>query len=191
VDTINSDRELIDEQIILNPKKYIVSKTDLKGIITYGNDYFVEISGYSEAELVGQPHNLIRHPDMPKAVFKLVWDSIKVGQPIMGIVKNLAKDGRYYWVVAEVEAKRDEFDNTIVGYNAYRKAASNKAIKAIEPIYAKLLEIEEVSGVKGSTNYLTGFLEEQGTSYDDFVNDLVGNKGLFKLFFGAMKKLFR
>jgi len=190
VDTVNSDRVLIDEKIELSSKKYIVSKTDLKGIITYGNDYFVEISGYSEAELIGQPHNIIRHPDMPKAVFKLVWDSIKVGQPILGIVKNLAKDGRYYWVLAEIESRVDPATSEIVGYVAYRRAAPRSAIEKIEPLYKKLLEIEEISGMSASEKYLKGYLEEKNMTYEQFMNSMIENKGVFKKFFGRMKRIF-
>lgn len=179
-----------NEEIVLDPKRYIVSKTDEKGVITYGNDYFVEISGYTEAELIGKPHNLIRHPDMPKVVFKLLWDRIQSGQQIMALVKNLAKDGRYYWVVTEFESKKDKLTNKITSYTAFRKAAPKDAVKAIEPIYAKLLEIEEQSGIEGAENYLLGFLEDKGLSYDEYIDKLVGNKGFFKIFFSAMKKLF-
>ncbi|MBD3790081.1 MAG: PAS domain-containing protein [Campylobacterales bacterium] len=179
-----------NEEIILDPKRYIVSKTDEKGVITYGNDYFVEISGYKESELIGQPHNMIRHPDMPRVVFKLMWDRIQNGQPIMALVKNMAKDGRYYWVVTEFESKRDKLTNKIISYTAFRKAAPRDAIKAIEPVYAKLREIEAQSGMEGAQNYLLGFLEDKGLSYDEYINQLVGNKGLFKIFFAAMKKLF-
>ena len=178
------------QEIILDPKRYIVSKTDTKGVITYGNDYFVEISGYVEAELIGQPHNIIRHPDMPKVIFKLMWDRIKAGDTIMALVKNEAKDGRYYWVVTEFESKKDKLTNKISGYTAFRKAAPRQAIESIESLYAKLREIEDVSGMEGAENYLIGFLEEKGLSYDEFIDRLVGNKGLFKIFFQAMKKLF-
>jgi PAS domain S-box-containing protein len=85
----------IDEEIKLDPKKYIISSTDAKGLITDVNDYFVEISGYSKDELIGKPHNIIRHPDMPKVVFKLMWEQLKSGHDILALVKNLAKDGRY------------------------------------------------------------------------------------------------
>lgn len=178
------------EQIILDPKRYIVSKTDPKGLITYGNDYFVEISGYKEAELINQPHNMIRHPDMPKVVFKLMWDRIQSVQPIMAVVKNLAKDGRYYWVITEFESKQDKLTNEITGYTAFRKSASKDVVKMIEPLYKKLLEIEKYSDVDAAEKYLVGFLEEKGLSYDEFINSTVGNKGLFKVFFTAMKKLF-
>ncbi len=182
--------EPIEKEKVLNPKRYIVSKTDPKGVITYGNDYFVEISGYSEAELIGKPHNIIRHPDMPKIVFKLMWDRIKKGENIMAVVKNLAKDGSYYWVVTEFESKMDPLTNEPVSYTAFRKAAPRKAVDKVIPLYKKLVEIEKVSGMEGSEAYLKGFLEEQGKSYDEFIDDVVGNKGIFKIFFVAMKKLF-
>lgn len=180
----------IDQEIKLDPKRYIVSKTDAKGIIEYGNDYFVEISGYKESELMGKPHNIVRHPDMPKVAFKLMWERISKGSNFVAIVKNMAKDGRYYWVFTEFEPKVDPLSNEIKGYTAFRKAAPQKAIDAITPIYSKLLEIEEEGGVEASEKYLKGLLEEKRMTYDEFVNDLVGNKGLFKAFFYAMKKLF-
>jgi len=180
----------INKEIKLNPKRYIVSKTDAKGIIEYGNDYFVEISGYTEAELIGQPHSIVRHPDMPKVVFKMMWERINRAQNIMAVVKNMAKDGSYYWVVTEFEPKVDPITNEIISHTAFRKAAPQKAIDVMEPIYQKLIEIEKDGGIEASEKYLRGFLEENKTTYDEFINDLVGNKGLFKIFFQAMKKLF-
>ncbi len=180
----------IDQEIELDPKRHIVSKTDPKGIIEYGNDYFVEIAGYEEQELIGQPHNIIRHPDMPRVVFKLMWDRIKSGKNIMAIVKNMAKDGRYYWVVTEFEAKRDKLTNEIISYTAFRKAAPKDAVKKIIPLYEKLIAIEKQGGMEASEKYLLGLLEDQKISYDEFIDKLTGNRGLFKLFFIAMKKLF-
>lgn len=180
----------IDREIKLNPKRYIVSKTDAKGIIEYGNDYFVEISGYKESELLGKPHSIVRHPDMPKVVFKMMWDRINKGQNIMAVVKNMAKDGSYYWVVTEFEPKIDPISNEIISHTAFRKAAPQKAIDTMAPIYAKLLEIEKEGGMAASEKYLRGLLEEKNTTYDKFVDELVENKGLFKIFFAAMKKIF-
>ncbi len=180
----------LEKEKVLDPKRYIVSKTDPKGVITYGNDYFVEVSGYSEAELIGKPHNIIRHPDMPRVVFKLMWDRIKKGENIIAVVKNLAKDGSYYWVVTDFEAKKDPITNEIISYTAFRKAAPKKAVEIMEPIYKKLVAIEKEGGMEASENYLRGFLEEKGKSYDEFIDEVVGNKGLFKIFFQTMKKLF-
>jgi PAS domain S-box-containing protein len=182
--------EPIDEEISLNPKRYIVSKTDPRGYIEYGNDYFVKISGYQEEELIGKPHSIVRHPDMPKVVFKLMWDRINKAENIMAIVKNLAKDGRYYWVVTEFEPKLDSMTNEIISHTAFRKAAPRKAIDAVIPLYEKLLEIEKNSGLEASEMYLRGYLESNNTTYDELINSLVDNKGLFKIFFKLMKKLF-
>jgi len=179
-----------DNEIILSNKRYIVSKTDPQGNIEYGNDYFVEISGYNESELIGKPHSIVRHPDMPKVVFKMMWDRINRAQNIMAVVKNMAKDGSYYWVVTEFEPKVDPITNDIISHTAFRKAAPRKAVDVMEPIYQKLLEIEKDGGVEASEKYLRGFLEDQHKTYDEFVDELVGNKGLFKIFFQTMKKLF-
>jgi len=182
--------ETTNNEIKLNPKKYIVSKTDAKGVIEYGNDYFIEISGYNEAELIGKPHSIVRHPDMPKVVFKMMWDRINQGKNIIAVVKNRAKNGDYYWVITEFEPKVDPITNKIIAHTAFRKAASQKAIETMEPIYAKLLEIEKESGMGASEKYLRGFFEEKQVSYDDFIDETIGNKGMFKVFFTAMKKIF-
>ncbi len=182
--------EAIDNEIKLSNKRYIVSKTDAKGIIEYGNDYFVEISGYSEAELIGKPHNIVRHPDMPKIAFKLMWDRIKEGRNFMAVVKNLAKDGSYYWVVTDFEPKIDPISNKIISHTAFRKAAPQKAIDAVTPLYAKLVEIEVDGGMEASETYLRNFLEDNNTTYDELINEIVGNRGIFKIFFTAMKKMF-
>ena len=179
-----------ENEIKLSDKRYIVSKTDAKGIITYANDYFVEICGYSEGELLGQPHNIVRHPDMPKIAFKLMWDRIKQGKNFIAVVKNLAKDGSFYWVVTDFEPKVDSITNEIISHTAFRKAAPRKAIEVMSPIYATLLRIEQEDGVEASELFLRNFLEESQTTYDDFINKTVGNSGLFKIFFTAMKKIF-
>jgi PAS domain S-box-containing protein len=183
-------QELKDKEIKLSSKRYIVSKTDANGIILYGNDYFMEISGYSEKELIGKPHSIVRHPDMPKIAFKLMWDRIKEGENFIAVVKNLAKDGSYYWVVTDFEPKIDPITNEIIEYTAFRKAAPQKAIDTMTPIYEKLLELEQDGGMEASEKFLREFLEENNTTYDDFINKTVGNSGLFKMFFTAMKKLF-
>lgn len=179
-----------DCEIQLSHKKYIVSKTDAKGFIEYSNDYFVEISGYTRDELIGSPHSIVRHPDMPKIAFKLMWDRIKKGENFIAIVKNLAKNGNHYWVVTEFEPKFDTITNEIIAHTAFRKAAPRKAIDTIIPIYAKLLELEKKHGIEASEKYLREILEEKNTNYDDYINSIVDNNSLFKLFFTAMKKIF-
>ncbi len=179
-----------NQEIPLSTKRYIVSKTDTKGIIEYGNDYFMEVTGYTEKELIGQPHSIVRHPDMPKIAFKLMWDRINQGKNFVAVVKNLAKDGRYYWVVTDFEPKLDPITNEIISHTAFRKAASRKAIETMGPIYAKLLELEKEGGMEASEKFLYEFLEQNNVTYDEFVEKLSENKGLVHVLFNAMKKMF-
>ena len=154
--------KILNEEIALDSKKYIISETDAKGNITYCNDYFVEISGYSKEELIGSPHNIVRHPDMPKIVFKLLWQTIKEGKNINAIVKNLAKDGRYYWIFTEFEIRKDLNTGEIIGYQASRKTTSKHVIEIIAELYAELLKIEKDDSVEASERYLIEFLKEKG-----------------------------
>ena len=119
----------------------IISQTDLQGIITYANKMFCETSGYKADELVGQTHNIIRHPDMPKATFTKMWQTISSGQAWNGVIKNLRNDGRYYWVETEILPILNTKEE-VTGYIAVRKPASKKNISEIEENYKKMLELE-------------------------------------------------
>jgi PAS domain S-box-containing protein len=130
----------LDEEYFFEGRA-IVSETDLNGFITFANRRFCEISGYSASELVGQPHNIIRHPDMPKAAFAQVWKTIQSGTIWHGLVKNLRKDGKYYWVDTEVSPIYDN-DGVVKGYMAARKPASRKNIEETSQIYKQMLEQE-------------------------------------------------
>lgn len=121
----------------------IVSKTDPQGRITYANDIFLDVSGYSEEEILGQPHSIIRHPAMPRCVFKLLWDTISAGDEIFAYVNNRAKCGDNYWVLAHVTPNRDVKTGTIVGYHSSRRAPKKTALDVIAPIYQKLLQEEQ------------------------------------------------
>jgi len=151
-----------DEAIVLDPKRYIVSETDEKGKITFANDYFIEVSGYTLDELLGKPHSIVRHPDMPKVVFKLLWETISQGKNINAVVKNLAKDGRYYWIFTEFETRKDTDTGEIIGYHAARKSISKHVLEIIADLYAQLLEIEKTDSVEASEKYLVSFLKEKG-----------------------------
>ena len=114
----------------------LISTTDLNSRITYCNDAFVAISGFTYDELVGQTHNLVRHPDMPAPVFALMWDTIKQGKPWMGVVKNRAKNGDFYWVSAYVTAVYE--NGRISGYESVRSVPSREQISRAERLYARL-----------------------------------------------------
>ncbi|MBE0491601.1 MAG: PAS domain-containing protein [Sulfurospirillum sp.] len=150
---------------------FLVSKTDLKGRITYCNPPFMQIAGFSEKDLLTKPHNIVRHPDMPRVIFKLLWDKIQKKQEVFAYVKNLSSDGGFYWVYANVTASLDESGN-IVGYYSVRRKANHKAIEIIKPLYEKLLSLERSGGMETSERFLNQTLQEKGVSYDEFANNL-------------------
>jgi PAS domain S-box-containing protein len=155
----------------LDANDFIVSKTDTKGHITYCNRIFAEMAGYSKSDLIGANHNLIRHPDMPAIAFKLAWDLIKNGKEFFGFVKNLRKDGGYYWVFAYITPDRDPKGN-IIGYTSIRRKPSLKAIEAITPLYKKLVNAEQQGGVEASRKMLNTFLDENSVTYDALITSL-------------------
>jgi PAS domain S-box-containing protein len=152
----------LNVEIELDPKRYIVSETDEKGKITFCNDYFIEVSGYSKEELIGKAHNIVRHPDMPRIVFKLLWETISAGKNINALVKNLAKDGRYYWIFTEFEIRKDTDTGNIIGYHAARKTISKHVIEIIRELYAELLKIENEKSINDAEVYLVNFLKDKG-----------------------------
>jgi PAS domain S-box-containing protein len=156
---------------VVSADAFLVSKTDIKGKITYCNPPFMKLAGFSEQELLGKPHNIVRHPDMPKIIFKLLWQCIQNKEEIFAYVKNMSKDGGYYWVYANVTASLDERGN-IVGYYSVRRKANSKALDIIIPLYDKLLSIEKSGGMEASYAYLEELLEEKGVSYEEFSNNL-------------------
>jgi PAS domain S-box-containing protein len=130
----------IDEEYFFEGRA-IVSETDLNGVITFANRRFCEISGYTADELVGEPHNIIRHPDMPRAAFAQVWKTIQAGTIWHGLVKNLRKDGKFYWVDTEISPIYDN-NGDVKGYMAARKPASRKNIEETAAIYKTMLDQE-------------------------------------------------
>jgi len=120
----------------------IISSTDTEGIITYANRKFCEITGYNKSELIGENHNIVRHPDMPKAIFKEVWETIASAKEWTGIVKNLRKDGLYYWVYSNITPIVND-DNIVVGYTAVRRPASPNEVSDIIPKYRDLIAKEK------------------------------------------------
>lgn len=154
----------------LGDEDFIVSKTDAKGRILYANRIFIALSGYSEAELLGAQHNIIRHPDMPRSVFKLLWDAIAGGQEFIGYVKNLSKDGGFYWVLATVTPDRDA-ERNIVGYTSVRRKPRPEAVQAAAELYRIMLAAESRVGAKEAIAAGTAVLQQalNGKSYEQFV----------------------
>ncbi len=163
---------------LFDPDDIIVTKTDLKGRITYGNGTFLQISGLTERQAIGAPHSIIRHPDMPRAVFKLMWDQIQAGREIFAYVVNLAVNGDHYWVFAHVTPTFDE-NGSIIGYHSNRRVPERSAVETVQALYAKLLEIERgehsrADGLTKSSDALADLLRSRGCTYDSYVFSLQG-----------------
>lgn len=161
-------------EVTLDENELIVSKTDKTGRITYCNKYFIDISGYSEKELIGAPHSILRHPDMPRCVFKLLWDKIESGAEIFAYVINRCKNGDHYWVLAHVTPSFSG-SGQIVGYHSNRRAVDRQLVRAkIEPFYRQLREEEarhqdRKAGLQSGERLVGDMLRQQNLSYEEFV----------------------
>lgn len=166
-----------DTEVFFRDEEFIVSKTDLKGRITYVNQTFCEVADYRESDLLGQPHSLIRHPDMPRAVFKLLWDTIIGGREIFAYVKNMTRTGDYYWVFAHVTPSYDR-DKKIIGYHSNRRVPKQEVVKnTIVPLYAQVLQEEHQhkngqQALAAGFDFLTNFLKSKNTTYDELIFSL-------------------
>lgn len=151
----------------------IVSKTDTRGRLTYVNDVFLRVSAYREADLIGKPHNIIRHPDMPRGVFRLLWDTIGAGRELFAYIVNLAGDGAHYWVLAHVTPTFGS-SGDIVGFHSNRRTPSRTALEKVTPLYAALLAEERrhahaPDALAASTALLHEQLAGLGVTYDEWV----------------------
>ena len=160
-----------NRESVVSADAFLVSKTDTKGKISYCNPPFMKLAGFSEQELLGKPHNIVRHPDMPKIIFKLLWQCVQDKEEIFAYVKNMSKDGGYYWVYANVTASLDDRGN-IVGYYSIRRKPNPKALDIIIPLYEKLLSLEKGGGMDASYAHLEELLKEKGVSYEELSNNL-------------------
>ncbi|MCZ4279640.1 PAS domain S-box protein [Kiloniella laminariae] len=164
------------KELFFDRNDLIVSKTDLKGRLTYTNDIFLQIASYSESEVIGKPHNIIRNPNMPRAIFELLWKNLAEGEEIFAYVVNSSKNGDHYWVIAHVTPST--VNGEIVGYHSTRRVPNPQTIKKIiEPLYDKLKKIEDANsnrkeGIKQSIEALNQILAEKNQSYNEFIATL-------------------
>lgn len=159
-----------EEEFMFEKNDVIVSATDPKGRIIYANTSFCEACGYTRQEIMGKPHNIIRHPDMPKTIFTLLWERVLQGKSIYAFVKNRTKSGGYYWVKAYVAPLRRE--GKIEKIISYRKPINETIHTVIVPLYAKLRELEASHSVGAAKAYLETFLQERNLTYDQFIDRL-------------------
>lgn len=160
---------------VMGQEDFIVSKTDTKGIITYCNQIFMDMAEYTEDELLKKNHNIIRHPDMPQIAFKLAWDLIQSGKEFFGFVKNLRRNGGFYWVFAHITPDYDE-SGSIVGYTSVRRKPPREVLPTIEGLYKQLRDAEAQGGMNASLELLTNFLNDNNTTYDELVLSLQGDR---------------
>jgi PAS domain S-box-containing protein len=191
---MNLDENKIENSIEINPseielewnkKSILLCKTDALGTILYANESFLEVSGYDDFELNKNPHNIVRHPDMPQVIFKLLWENIGKGENFNGILKNKSKLGKYYWVVTDFKVIRDENENIISYLCRTKSVAPNLVDNFIKPLYRKLLLIEKSFGIFASEEYLIGFLEERERSFTEYTQEIIETG---KDNFGKVKK---
>lgn len=163
-------------EVTFRDDEFIVSKTDTKGVITYANDVFCRVSGYTEAELLGRPHSIVRHPDMPRCAYKLVWETLESGSEVFAYVINLCKTGDHYWVLAHMTPSLDE-RGRLVGYHSNRRKPARHAVEAAAALYKDLRAIEQrpanrKDGMQAGFDHLLHTLTSQGIGYDRFVLSL-------------------
>lgn len=162
-----------EKEVQWDKSQTLISKTDKFGNIQYTNQAFESVSGYEASELIQQPHSIIRHPDMPRVIFKILWDNLKIKENFHAIIKNMSKSGDYYWVITNFEIRKDE-NGIIIGYDSYRKAIPEEIISNyIAPLYQRLLKIEQVNGLDVSEKYFKGYLEDRGLTYYEYVANLL------------------
>lgn len=160
------------EERLLGPDELIVSKTDPKGLITYANEVFCRMAAMPESELIGKPHNIIRHPDMPRCVFKLLWDTIGAREECFAYVVNLAADGKHYWVLAHVTPTYDR-SGGVIGYHSNRRCPDRRAVATINDIYSVLRAEERrhdqpAQALAASSQMLADVLAERQQTYEEF-----------------------
>lgn len=170
------DVPLTGVERFFDPDEVIVSKTDLKGRITYANRVFQQVAGYEEADLMGAPHSIVRHPDMPRCVFKLLWDTLAARKEIFAYVVNRARNGDHYWVFAHVTPSFDA-EGRVIGYHSSRRVPERSALDKVIPLYRQLLDIENShadrkKGMEAGFAAVLALLAEKGIGYDEFVFSL-------------------
>jgi len=162
-----------NREVFFGENEIIVSKTDTTGRITYANEVFLAISGYTEPETLGQPHSFIRHPDMPRCVYRLLWEAIQSKNEIFAYVKNMTKTGDHYWVLAHITPSLDGA-GSILGYHSNRRRPKPASVAAATELYRTLKTIEDSpgnrkDGLGASYDHFTAMLKQKGLSYDEFV----------------------
>lgn len=160
-------------EAFFGPEEIIVSKTDSNGRITYANEVFCRVAGYSEHEVIGQPHSFIRHPEMPRCIFKLMWDTIQRGEEIFAYVMNMTRNGDHYWAFAHVTPTFDEA-GAISGFHSNRRCPDRSHVSQMSQLYRELIAVErrhnsKIEGLNASLAMLHQTLDDKSLSYEQFI----------------------
>ena len=161
-----------NQEIIMKDDHETISRTDLEGNILFCNKTLAKLSGYSQKELLKSAHSILRHPDMPKAIFYFVWQKILAGLTTRALVKNFTKEGNYYWVLLEFSALRDN-EYKIISYMAKGTKPSQQLIEKVKPLYSATLDHEHRYGFHSSIKYMASIFEQENVaSYSDYLYKL-------------------
>lgn len=171
-----SDQQRSPGEIRVDPDYFLVSKTDSRGRITYANRAFMVVSGFPEQELLGCPHSVIRHPDMPRGVFRLLWESVANGDEFFGFIKNRTADGGFYWVFADVTPDWN-LSRALDGYHSVRRAPREEGVRTMAALYEEMRRVEAErssnAAPEAGRDWLLGQAREAGyAGYRDWVLDL-------------------
>lgn len=165
MDPATDRHHLTGVERILERDAIIVSKTDRRGAITYANDTFLAISGYGEAEVLGAPHAIVRHPGMPRSVFALLWERLEAGRDVFAVVLNRSKNGDHYWVHAHVTPSLAP-DGTVRGYHSFRRSVAREVREQVEAVYERVLDVERRAGAAKRAQVAAGVAALQKTFGD-------------------------
>jgi PAS domain S-box-containing protein len=170
------------EERTFSADELIVSKTDPRGVINYVNDAFLRVSGFSRSELIGKPHSIVRHPDMPRAVFRLVWETLAGKREIFAYVENRAADGASYWALSHITPSYG-YDGAVDGYHANLRSPDPGVVAAIRPLYRRLQaeerrHAEPAAALAASTALLQQLIAERAPSYEAFIWSLIGSRAV-------------
>ena len=177
----------LDTELKISPSSLLISKTDLKGNYIYMNKHLCKISAYEADELENAPHNLLRHPDMPRAIFFKLWKELKEGNSVTILIKNLAKTGSFFWIKTEFSTVQNIDSDPNVKYIAKGEMATRKSIEQVEILYAKLLKIEKRESMSASILYLDHYLKERDVSFQEYMNRLLKPQTVMSSFFNKIK----
>jgi len=164
---------IANKEVKLKKDETLISRTDIEGNILYYNKPFMRVTGYTNKELLNMPHSILRHPDMPKAIFFIIWKTILSGRSTYAVIKNLTKDGNYYWILSKIKVQKDNYNN-IVSFLSEATQAPQYIIDTILPLYKELLKKEKYSNKENSIKHLTNFLKYNNyATYDDYIYDIL------------------